>query len=205
MKTLRLNSPLVLLFAVVIFFGCARKKPVLVTPQQPPATAAPTPSPTPAAAQADAPQETQPATAPSTAEPAPAVKAEKKSNHRLAKKTSPPTAAGDKPPDLAHNTPKKIVPPEKVEPPPTSSQISPGPTPTATAHDPSSTEQLLQNAELNLSAIKRQLTHDEEATLAQIKEFINLSHKATTENDPVRAHNLAVKARLLSDELVKQR
>jgi hypothetical protein len=39
---------------------------------------------------------------------------------------------------------------------------------------------------------------------AQTKEFIVQSRKATTENDLVRAHNLAVKARLLSDELVKQ-
>jgi hypothetical protein len=39
----------------------------------------------------------------------------------------------------------------------------------------------------------------------QIKEFINQSRKATTENDPARAHILAVKARLLSDDLVKQR
>jgi hypothetical protein len=41
--------------------------------------------------------------------------------------------------------------------------------------------------------------------LAQIREFISQSRKATTENDPERAHNLAVKARVLSDELVKQR
>ena len=41
--------------------------------------------------------------------------------------------------------------------------------------------------------------------LAQIREFITQSRKATTENDPERAHNLAVKARVLSDELVKQR
>lgn len=40
---------------------------------------------------------------------------------------------------------------------------------------------------------------------AQIKEFISQSRKATTENDPARAHTLAVKARLLSDDLVKQR
>jgi hypothetical protein len=40
---------------------------------------------------------------------------------------------------------------------------------------------------------------------AQIREFIKQSRNATTENDPARAHTLAVKARLLSDELVKQR
>lgn len=203
MKPRHFNS-LAVLLAMAMFSGCVHKKPVLVTPQQSPVTAAPSPSPTPAA-QADVPQDSQPTAPSAAAEPTPAVKTEKKANHRSAKKTSPPPVASDKQPEVAHNTPRKIIPPEKVETPVTSSQISPGPTPATTPHDPSSTEQLLQNAEANLNAIKRQLTHDEETTLAQVKEFINLSHKATTENDPVRAHNLAVKARLLSDELVKQR
>jgi len=39
----------------------------------------------------------------------------------------------------------------------------------------------------------------------QIREFIKQSRTAITENDLARAHTLAVKARLLSDELVKQR
>ena len=56
-----------------------------------------------------------------------------------------------------------------------------------------------------MNGIKRQLNKDEEVMLAQIREFITQSRKATTENDPERAHNLAVKARVLSDELVKQR
>jgi hypothetical protein len=63
----------------------------------------------------------------------------------------------------------------------------------------------LASAETNLNGINRQLSKDEEAMRAQIKEFINQSRKATTENDLARAHNLAVKAHLLSDELIKQR
>ena len=84
-------------------------------------------------------------------------------------------------------------------------QISPGPTPADGGNNQTSTDQLLQGAEANLNGITRTLSKDEEAMRAQIKEFIKQSRTATTENDPARAHTLAVKARLLSDELVKQR
>ena len=98
------------------------------------------------------------------------------------------------------------MPAEKTEqPPPSAGQISPGPTPADAAHSQTSTDLLLQGAEANLNTINRQLSKDEESMRAQIKDFISQSHKATTENDLARAHNLAVKARLLSDELVKQR
>lgn len=39
--------------------------------------------------------------------------------------------------------------------------------------------------------------------VAQIKDYMAQSRKATADADHVRAHNLALKARLLSDELVK--
>jgi hypothetical protein len=98
------------------------------------------------------------------------------------------------------------VQPDKTEPPPSSiGQISPGPTPSDATHSQTSTDQLLQGAEANLNSITRQLSKDEESMRTQIKEFITQSRKATTENDPARAHILAVKARLLSDDLVKQR
>jgi hypothetical protein len=56
-----------------------------------------------------------------------------------------------------------------------------------------------------LNNLKRQLSKDEEAMRAQIREFITQSRRAISDNDPTRAHTLAVKARLLSDDLVKQR
>ena len=40
--------------------------------------------------------------------------------------------------------------------------------------------------------------------VAQIKDYMAQSRKATADSDSVRAHNLALKARLLSDELVKR-
>ena len=192
MKPLRLNAAaaaLVLLLGISL--GCQQKKPVLVVPQQPPATAAPQPTPTPEPATQAADQPLVPVPAPTPAEE-PKTADKTKPNHGR-------HAAAKKPP-------KTVVQAEKTEPPPIPmGQISPGPTPADPTHSQTSTDQLLQGAEANLNSITRQLSKDEEAMRTQIKEFINQSRKATTENDPARAHNLAVKARLLSDDLVKQR
>jgi len=74
--------------------------------------------------------------------------------------------------------------------------------------DPSSrakqtTEQLLQSTQTNLNSINRPLNPGEQAMVAQIKDYMAQSRKATADSDNVRAHNLALKAQLLSDELVK--
>jgi hypothetical protein len=170
-------------------------------PQEPPPTATPQATPTPAEAEA------QPAQQPPEAQPT-ATPAEQP---KTAEKTKPKHtrhAAGKKPgekPEVAHNNPRKIIPAEPAPTPAQTGQISPGPTPSDTAHSQTSTDQLLQGAEANLNGITRTLSKDEEAMRAQIREFIKQSRTATTENDPARAHTLAVKARLLSDELVKQR
>ena len=203
MKTLRLN----LVFAGHVLLagitsGCEHKKPVLVMPQQPPpATAMPEATPTPAEAEAQPvqPQEAQPTATPAEQPKAAEKTKPKHARHAAAKKP------GDKP-EVAHNNPpKKIIPAEPAPTPPQTGQISPGPTPAGGGNSQASTDQLLQGAEANLNGITRTLSKEEEAMRAQIREFIKQSRTATTENDPARAHTLAVKARLLSDELVKQR
>jgi hypothetical protein len=213
MKPLRLQ---VIIFALALAgaAGCSQKKPVLVAPQQPPPTAAPEPSPTPEPAQTTeqqpAEQQAEPQTTPSAAEQANTAPAKSKAKNgsTTTRKTTAPAPAGQKPGnEVARSTPsKKVIPADKTATtPPAGIQISPAPTPADGASTQASTEQLLQRAESNLNGINRQLSKDEEAMKGQIREFINQSHKATTENDPARAHNYAVKARLLSDELVKQR
>jgi outer membrane biosynthesis protein TonB len=215
MKPLRLNITILSLwFMLGILSGCAHKKPALVIPPQPPATAAaepsPTPEPSPAQPATDKPQEQ---TQQTQTTPSQQTQPENAQNDRAKhpKKPSPrhpvQTASNsEKPAEATRSTPpRKVIPAEKAEPTPPPGQISPGPTPVDATHDQTSTEQLLQSAESNLSGIKRTLSKEEEAMRAQIKEFINQSRKATTENDLARAHILAVKARLLSDELVKQR
>lgn len=66
------------------------------------------------------------------------------------------------------------------------------------------TEQLTAGTEDNLKKIgERELTPDEQATLNQVKEFMEKSKAAVAEGDLERGHNLALKAHLLSDELAK--
>lgn len=202
MKTLRLNTAAagVLLLALMVS-GCEHKKPVLVMPQQPPPTATPEATPTPAAA------ETQPTKQPPEAQPT-ATPAEQPKAAEKSKPKHTRHAATKKPgekSEVAHNNPKKIIPAEPAPTPAQTGQISRGPTPADGGNSQASTDQLLQGAEANLNGITRTLSKDEEAMRAQIREFIKQSRTATTENDPARAHTLAVKARLLSDELVKQR
>ena len=67
-----------------------------------------------------------------------------------------------------------------------------------------STEQLTAATELNLKKIAgRQLTPSQQEMLSQIKQFMNQSRTAVAAGDPERGHDLALKAHLLSDELVK--
>jgi hypothetical protein len=193
MKPLRLQPAVIALLLILgVFSGCTHKKPVLVAPQQQPPTAAPQPTPTPEPAATPAAEQPQ-------AEQQPAAPAEQPKIY-----TGKPKAKSGK--HAAVKKPKVVVQADKTAPAPqTGGQISPGPTPADAAHSQASTEQLLQSAETNINGISRQLSKEEEAIRAQVREYIKQSRNATTENDPARAHNLAVKAHLLSDELVKQR
>lgn len=212
MKLLRLQFVTAMLAFMLGLAGCSQKKPVLVAPRQQPMTAppepAPTPEPTPTPQPVEQAQETQPA-APTIDQAA--TKPKPKTTKRpVAKKPASPATApgtGEKPAgtEVAKNTVTKVrVPADKEPSPSTGGQISPAASPADNAQTLTATEQLLQKAEANLNSLKRQLTREEEAIKTQIKEFIDQSRKAEQEKDMLRAHNLAVKARLLSDDLVKQ-
>jgi hypothetical protein len=210
MKPLRQNAVILTLFcALAIFTGCEHKKPVLIVPTQPPPAAAPSPSPTPEPAATQTEQQPQePAAQPQTASPEQAKdepEQQKKTKHgKKSSRHKPAAPAGEKSTsEVARNTGnKKIIPAEKAEPTPSPGPISAAP---SSGQDQGSTEQLLQAAEANLNAIKRQLTKEEEIERAQVKEFITKSRNAITENDLARAHTWAVKAQLLSNELIKPR
>lgn len=210
MKLLQIKPAVLALFITMAFLsGCTRKKPVLVMPQEQPPTAAPEPTPQPAEPQQPTDSQTLSANGDQSqpAKQEPDKSKTKPARRRAAakKSASQPAASGDKPAEVAKNIPpKQIIRDDKADPPPSSGQISPAPTLADAMHDQATTEQLLQSTEAQLNGIKRQLSKEEEAMRTQTKEFIAQSRKAATENDLVRAHNLAVKARLLSDELVKQ-
>ena len=203
MKTLRLNPAVAgSLLLVLVISGCEHKKPVLVMPQQPPpATATPEATPTPTEAETK-PAEQQPPEAQASPTPAEQPKTAEKTKPKHTRHASP-KKPGEKS-EVARNTPpKKVIPAEPTPTPLQTGQISPGPT--DGGNNQASTDQLLQGAEANLNGLTRTLSKDEEAMRTQIREFIKQSRTAITENDLARAHTLAVKARLLSDELVKQR
>jgi hypothetical protein len=66
------------------------------------------------------------------------------------------------------------------------------------------TERSLQGTEKNLNGITWTPSGDQRVIIDQIKTYITQSRTANTEGDVVRASNLAQKARLLCDELLKK-
>jgi hypothetical protein len=74
----------------------------------------------------------------------------------------------------------------------------------ANPQHPTSTDELTAATEENLKKVTgRQLTDNQQQTVSQIKEFIEQSKTAISAGDAERGHTLAMKARMLSDELVK--
>src|SRR3954447_25539239 len=65
------------------------------------------------------------------------------------------------------------------------------------------TGQLLDATESNLKKLTRQLSDNEQATVRQIRTYIVQAKAAVNDGDLERAYNLATKANLLSNELVK--
>ncbi len=181
-----------------VLAGCARKKPVLVMPQEPPPAAAPTPGPAPQAQQQ--PPQAQPSAAPEQEGQTPNEAAQKSNNkpkpHPAVKKPSPQTPAAGTP--TARNN-RTVISNGGV-----SAPVPPAPSPEQVSQQ-AATEQLLQSTENAIKGITRQLSSEEQAMLAQIRDFISQSRSATRDNDFARAHKLATKAHLLSDELVKQK
>jgi outer membrane biosynthesis protein TonB len=66
------------------------------------------------------------------------------------------------------------------------------------------TAQLLDATEKTVNGLNRTLSHNEEEIVNQIRSYVAQSRKATGEGDFERAYNLATKAHLLSDALVKK-
>lgn len=188
----------------VLSSGCARKKTVLVMPQEQPPAIAPSPTPTP---QTTAQQPATPAPQASpTPQPSPeqaetAQKQKPHPKHTGGRKPSPSVpASGEKSStETAHNIKPKIIENENV--PPATNTANPS----VVSQEQATTEQLLQNTEIAINGINRQLTQNEQTMLAQIRDFISQSRDAIKKNDLVSARKLAVKAHLFSDELLKQR
>lgn len=204
------------------FCGCHRVKPVVLLPQQPPAATHSQPSgdqsqpdaTTPADTQAQQPAANKPND--QTAANIPPAKPEKTKPRRhpsTAQKNNPQPSTGTngngKPPaEIAKNMPpsKVNVPEGDTDTHAGAGQVSPIISHDEAIHGTASTGQLLDSTDTNLRNItKRQLSTDEQSIVAQIHDYITQSRQATKDGDLLRAHNLALKAHLLSDDLAKPR
>lgn len=202
---------------------CEKQKPQLPQKMQAPTLAVSVPEQIP---EVDVPPEPPAQQQEATAEEPPPKKAPAK--HRSAKKATPPASANQAS-NQANTTAAVNRPPANQPPPanqassqanatvaanrpPVNSAVEGGPD-TAIAAEVSSqtltrqkqsTAELLDSTERDLKGLNRNLNHDEEAMLTQIKSYIAQSRKATSDGDFERAYNLAVKAHLLADALLKK-
>lgn len=207
----------VLLVLTVFAAGCKKKPKTAKLPPAPSVTTQATavPSPPPAAAASPEPPKSQPDS--NTAPPAkPSVQKPKPRPRRVtaAKKpaagvaqpsTSAPSGSATAPPSteppatVARNAPPRIVIDGGATP---GGQISMGMPHDESAHKRQTTEQLIDSTETNLRGLNRDLSEGEQAMLGQIRSYLAQARAAEREGDRVRAYNLALKAHLLSDELV---
>jgi hypothetical protein len=197
MRTLRSPIVVVAVASVVVLLGGCKKKKAPTPQAQAPTLSAPAGQPAAAPTAGGKPNPATPAPATSAA-----AKPKPKPKHHpaAAKKVAPAasdaaTAAAAKPPTQAETQPAPKLGDVAIR------EGSGGGTAT---RDQQTTEQLLAATEANLNSLKRALTADEQSTVAQIKDYVVGARKAAAENDAARAHNLALKAYLLSDELVKR-
>jgi hypothetical protein len=191
------------LAAILVFYFLSVGSPAYLQNQAAPAAQTPAPAaPSAASTQTSTAPAGQPQSSTTPARPEPA--------HHRRKKTADPdcsTTAATTSADNGGKTAKPCAPPKVVirnggtdEP---TVQLK-GDSSAGQAPSPRSTTDLALVTEENLKKIAgRQLTPSERDTVNQIKQFMDQSKAAVAAGDLERGHNLAVKARLLSDELVK--
>lgn len=86
-----------------------------------------------------------------------------------------------------------------------SSQLSPGMTSEQALHSRENTAQLLATTDANLKAVSgHQLSTAQQSMLDQIHAYVRQSKAASASGDLTRAHTLAYKAHLLSDNLASK-
>jgi hypothetical protein len=106
-------------------------------------------------------------------------------------------------PGIVRRGPHKIVVPEggAKEPP---AQIAPGLAPEEADRDRRDAEQWLSSTDGDLELLSdRTLNPQQQETVAQVRSYLAGARSALKEGDLRRAHTMAFKAHLLSDDLVK--
>jgi hypothetical protein len=121
--------------------------------------------------------------------------AKPRKRHRPRKAAAPPAPAAEAGP------PKTVVRNGGAADP--SVDLSPGLSPQQASHQIDSTNQLLATSDANLKKIAgRPLSASQQDTVKQVKSYMEQAKTAADGGDPQRAYHLAVKANLLSTELL---
>lgn len=198
MRAARTKIGILALALLIVLSGCKKKKPNVPPPQQ----QAPT---------ITQPQQQQPSVQQPPVQPTPQPQTQPPAPTTQQQPAAPTTATKPKPKTHKHPVAKKPVEPKSNK-----SVVKDGgensPGGQLSASIPSdeasrqrqTTAQLRQTTENNLKSITRQLSGDEQSMVQQIRTYLLQSRAADNDGDTERAYNLALKARLLSDELVKQ-
>lgn len=145
------------------------------------------------------PTTTRKSSQPEPVTPSPKAKSKTKSAGRKSKarpKEVPLTVQDDPQP------PKRVVREGGTSEP--TDQLSPGISDAQASHARQNTDQLLASTDENLKKTAgRNLNATQQAMLAQIRKFMEQANEAVAAGDFQRGHNLAMKAHMLSDDLVK--
>lgn len=194
----------VVLIALALLAGCKKKKPPLPPPQaQAPTITEPLPQSIPPATEPPPAAEQPPPSPPTTAQK---PKPKPRRSARGRKPEKPVEKPAPAPPVTAQQPNRTVIQEGGAAQPPAQQQ---GELTASVSHDSAlhqrmTTSQLLDSTEFNLKSISRGLNADEQAMVSHIRSFEQQSRAATAEGDLERAYNLALKAHLLSDELVKR-
>ena len=194
-----------LVLAVLFTAACNKKKPALPPRSMAPTIAVALPDELPENPETPAPEVVQ-----ATVEPPPVKAKPKKAPHTAVKKTTPPASvpvAAAPPPAPANNTQAvaSLRPPHNpsAEVPPDIAIAAAMPSEAITKQK-ENTAHIVDATENSLKNLSRQLSDEEKAMKSQIQSYLLQSRKATTDGDFERAFNLAKKAQLLADALIKK-
>ena len=151
----------------------------------------------------DQPQQSTPA--PPSAEPAksasPASDSAQPAPEKPAPKSPPPVKKSSKKKSASGPTKRVVRDGGTADP---TVQLAPGVNQKQASGALQETNHLLEQTETNLKNLaSRQLSANQQNVVSQIRQYVDQSRQAEGEGDPARAHTLAVKARLLSEDLLK--
>jgi hypothetical protein len=190
----------ILVLALLFTEACSNKKTVPPPPSPAPTIAVELPDEIPENPETPIPEVAQAPVAPQPVNAKP-----KKAPKASAKKTTPPASA----------TPAAVAatPPAPAANNHTVASLRPAQPDTAIAaaipsqkvtEQKEKTAHIVDTTENNLKNLTRQLSDEEKAMKSQIQSYLLQSRKATTDGDFERAFNLASKAQLLADALIKK-